>query len=211
MQAACLITSVKTTAERLKHARKARGLTQAQLAKRAHVSQSTIGNLESGTRNKPRELMSIASALEVPPEWLESGKNPPNLDQNHLHKGADNGFVLDESTVNPFKQPPRLEWEHLLIDADLPPVFELAMPDDSMEPFTPRGTVLVLTCATLPVPGHGVLVCNARGEHFIRMYQQGPSGRWIAQPRNPAYAALDSERDELRVLATVTGRMSGVM
>jgi plasmid maintenance system antidote protein VapI len=177
----------------------------------AQISQ-WIGGARTITEDSAR---SIEKAAKKPPGWLDfmedQWNSAPKSTFNHLIEAHTNGLLLDETTVLPFTQPPRLEWEHLLTDAELPRVFCLAMPDDSMEPFTPRGTALVLTSGTQPVPGHGVLVCNARGEHFIRMYQQGPAGRWIAQPRNPAYAALDSERDELRILATVTGRMSGLM
>jgi phage repressor protein C with HTH and peptisase S24 domain len=76
MQAAGLITHVKSIAERVKWARNERGLTQAQLAKAARVAQGTIGNLESGARERPRELLAIAQALAVNPEWIESGKGP---------------------------------------------------------------------------------------------------------------------------------------
>lgn len=73
MQAAGLITNVKTIGERLKWAREQRKMTQAQLAKAAGVSTSTIGNLEAGIRGKPRELNAIANAVMVNAPWLEEG------------------------------------------------------------------------------------------------------------------------------------------
>ena len=68
------ITIVGTIAERIKKTRIDRGMTQGQLADAVGVSQSTIGNIESGVRKRPRELLSIAKALDVAPEWLETGK-----------------------------------------------------------------------------------------------------------------------------------------
>jgi len=62
-------------AERLKQTRKALGFTQAELASRVGVSQSAIGNIEAGLRERPRELLSIADVLGVDPNWLETGKN----------------------------------------------------------------------------------------------------------------------------------------
>jgi transcriptional regulator with XRE-family HTH domain len=62
-----------TLAERLSTARKERGLTQAQLAKLANLSQSTIGNLEAGLRKEPRDILRIAEALRISPDWLQSG------------------------------------------------------------------------------------------------------------------------------------------
>lgn len=70
------ITFVYTIAERLKSAREAAGLTQPELAKRAGVSPGTIGNIESGARQRPRELLAIAREVKVNPHWLESGKGP---------------------------------------------------------------------------------------------------------------------------------------
>ena len=60
-------------AYRLKLIRGERGLTQEQLAERAGISQSAIGNIESGHRKRPRDLVAIATALGVTPEWLETG------------------------------------------------------------------------------------------------------------------------------------------
>lgn len=68
------ITSVKTIADRIRAVRKELKLSQAGLAKKAGVSQSTIGNLESGLRTDPRKLLGIASALNVSPEWLSTGR-----------------------------------------------------------------------------------------------------------------------------------------
>jgi transcriptional regulator with XRE-family HTH domain len=67
---------VKTIAERVKAVRQELGWSQVQLAEEVGVSQSSIGNIESGFRQRPRELVSIAKALRVSPEWLETGKGP---------------------------------------------------------------------------------------------------------------------------------------
>lgn len=76
LQARAQITGVNTFAERLKTRRNELGFSQAQLAKKAGVSQSTIGMLEKGRRQEPRKLLAIAKALGVRAEWLESGVNP---------------------------------------------------------------------------------------------------------------------------------------
>jgi transcriptional regulator with XRE-family HTH domain len=62
--------------QRLKQAREAHKppLSQADVARIAGVSQSTIGNIEADIRKKPRELLGIAAALGVSAEWLESGR-----------------------------------------------------------------------------------------------------------------------------------------
>lgn len=62
-----------TLGERLAKARDRAGMSQSDLARKAGVSQSTIGNLEAGIRKRPRDLLPIARALHVSPDWLATG------------------------------------------------------------------------------------------------------------------------------------------
>jgi DNA-binding XRE family transcriptional regulator len=65
---------MESIGSRVKWARELRGLTQAALAKAACVLTSSIVDLEAGTRDRPRDLASLAFALGVRPAWLEDGK-----------------------------------------------------------------------------------------------------------------------------------------
>lgn len=68
----------KSVGVRLKHARKLRGLNQEDLAKKAHISQSAISELETGLSRSPwgTNLIALAQSLDINPEWLASGKGP---------------------------------------------------------------------------------------------------------------------------------------
>lgn len=77
MQGSRLITNVKTFAERLMWARERRVWTQAQLAKEAGMSQSAIGNYESGVRDSSRKVVKLAQTLGVRAEWLANGHGDP--------------------------------------------------------------------------------------------------------------------------------------
>lgn len=70
------IAQVKALKDRLIHARELRGLTQQELADLVGCSQSTIGNVEAGERHSLRNLIDIARALRVSPEWLYDGGGP---------------------------------------------------------------------------------------------------------------------------------------
>lgn len=61
---------------RLKLARRKRKLTQQALADAAGVRQSTIGNIEGGSRTGLQSLQPIARALSINYEWLRDGHGP---------------------------------------------------------------------------------------------------------------------------------------
>lgn len=65
-----------TFGNRVKDLRKAAGLTQHQLADRAGIAQSTLGDIE---RNATKHSLGptaqrLAAALNVSPEWLSTGR-----------------------------------------------------------------------------------------------------------------------------------------
>lgn len=64
----------RSLAVRLKHARMSQNITQADLARRSGVSQSTIANVESGRNAGTKFLFPIADALGVHTRWLVEGK-----------------------------------------------------------------------------------------------------------------------------------------
>ena len=59
--------------------RQARRWTQAELARRASVSASTIKSLENGYSRGTTRLANLARALRVNPEWLQTGRGPREL------------------------------------------------------------------------------------------------------------------------------------
>lgn len=138
MQMACQITSVKTIADRLKEARTARDWSQEDLAAASKVSQGTIGNVESGARKRPRELLKIAAALGVRPEWLQDGEGPkysPITGTSHITFGDIS--QVSTGTVHP---PPAL-------DQALPVVL------DALARLTPGRWGMVMS-GLAPLAGH---------------------------------------------------------
>lgn len=74
----------------LSMARAARGFTQTELAKAAHVTQALISKLEAGLTVDPSQetLDSLAGALRVPVAFLLSEERPHGLPQFHYRKRA---------------------------------------------------------------------------------------------------------------------------
>ena len=66
---------MNTIGERLVHARKQRGYTQAQLAETSYVSRAVIANIETGRFSAQTvALVAICNALNINKEWLINGE-----------------------------------------------------------------------------------------------------------------------------------------
>lgn len=65
--------------DRLRTARQYRKLSQSSLARLCGLAQSAISNYENGTRKAPREILVLARALHVSPEWLQEGVGEMHL------------------------------------------------------------------------------------------------------------------------------------
>ena len=60
-------------AEKIREARKSKGITQAELSKKINMHRNSIVNFEAGRRNpRVKDLIKIAKALSVPVEQLVS-------------------------------------------------------------------------------------------------------------------------------------------
>lgn len=211
MQYPTRITLVNSIAERLKQAREAKGFSQGQLAEAAGVTQGTIGNIESGARKRPRDILSIAAALGVDAAWLQDGhgtrESAPSYWTNN--QSPEKGMAHPMSPLA-FDTPPSISWEALMQSTELPELFMVEMPDDSMAPRIERGTALIFARDDAPAPGKGVLVRDGEGQIYVRRFRQGRGGQWQAQAVNETdFEALDSERDSLVVMAVLRGVMSG--
>jgi len=67
---------VNLFAERLRHIRAQRGMSQAALARACGLSQSAIANYENGSRKSAKDVFRLAEALNVNPMWLALGEGP---------------------------------------------------------------------------------------------------------------------------------------
>lgn len=64
----------ETIGQRLKRVRKAKNLTQKELARLCGIAQSTIGNIEKETRGYGLSIIAIAKILDTTPEYLQITK-----------------------------------------------------------------------------------------------------------------------------------------
>lgn len=124
------IRDMKTLAERLIWARNRKGLSQASLAKLSGVTQSTIGNLESGLRKSARRLANIATALDVDALWLSEGRGPANASRPSPQL-VDDGAQPDQfDRLKELQQNMNRTLDSLNPEVRLLTVYRLAHPDD---------------------------------------------------------------------------------
>lgn len=147
IHSAGLITSVITIAERLKAAREEAGLNQPELARAAGVSQGTIGNIESGLRKRPRELLALAEACGVHAKWLQTGTGPRYLNRDLDEagrdvtlrfayrcgevQGGDNGFIEDYPVTPTSSEPDPIPYASHKTDER---AYAVTVRGNSMEP-----------------------------------------------------------------------------
>ncbi|ARP96853.1 hypothetical protein CAL15_22300 [Bordetella genomosp. 13] len=97
--------------DRLKQARQLRGLTQQALARASGLSQSAIASYENGDRDSSRSARSLAHALDVEVDWLETGKGPmertPLVYETHGRQSDKHSLREPQAVAWPFSIDPR--------------------------------------------------------------------------------------------------------
>lgn len=214
-------------ADRLKEAREELGLTQPQLAAKAGVSPGAIGNIEAGIRKRPRELLAIAKAADVRPEWLQNG-TPPKRPQKTPSATSTNGFenvmpadigatrvpvityiqagALSE-VVDPFPPGAADEWLY----TDLPVsdgTFALEIAGYSMADEFQPGDRVIIDPALQPHPGDFVAAQNGAREATFKKYRprgMDENGNTVFElvPLNEDYPTLRSDTESLRVIGVM--------
>lgn len=109
---------MNTLAERVKYARELKKISQCDIAKKAGISQPTYFKIENGLTLKPRNIVEIAQALNVNPDWLATGEgsmeNKPTIDElrNEIAKIEQNSKKdLQKSQVLSMSKPvPVINW-----------------------------------------------------------------------------------------------------
>lgn len=137
----------------------------------------------------------VAEKLERAfPGWASPQRMTP-LDEGVAHA----------PTVREITLPPVVTREQLMDPKfELPPAFEIAMPDDAMAPEIPAGRQLIFERTnSMPRPGTRILIADQTGRRHVRRFAEGRDGAWRALPDNRAHMDLDSAQDGLQLLAVL--------
>lgn len=175
-----------TFGERLREARKAAGLTQAALAQRSGVSQTTVSDIERGRNSSSAEAVALALACGVMAEWLAEGRGP-------MRAAGGQGDPLIPSDAIPVQMqyipvvgttkggPTTRAWT----DGDLPvgegfgwvsvssrdkSAYALRVTGSSMAPRYEQGEYVLVEPMRKAVPGDFVVVRLASGECMVKRF-----------------------------------------
>lgn len=198
--------------KRVKEARDAAGLTQAQLADRVGISQSAIHLLESRDSQSSKFLVELSKALGVSAEWLREGgmavadmPRPNDLEtlsspseethviipRYNVHAACGNGLLNDHVEVNGGLAFMRswirdMGWKA----ANLVVIYAR---QDSMAPTITDGAVLLVdTSQTAPESGR-VYVLNWFGEERVKRLHRVGASRYRVSSDNPNKAEFPDE------------------
>lgn len=216
---------MKTLATRLAWAREQKKLSQAELAKKSGVSQSTIGNLEAGIRLTARSITAIATALGVNPVWLAEGKGIAESTDGQvssiknvtassigvrripLISYVQAGCMVE--VVDPYQLGDASEYLQTdLVDLS-PSAFALEIRGESMLPDFKEGDRIIIDPLIEPMPGDFVVAKNGHEEATFKKYR--PRGKFDENgntvfdllPLNPDYPPMHSDIVPLRIIGTM--------
>lgn len=206
-------------------ARERAGLTQKDVVKALGevkpMSQGTLSGLELEAASSGR-VVEFAKLYGVDAVWLSTGEGiaPPGLylvPGNHdvidvtarevpnPERYVSHGMSHPEATFPIERARQHVEWGALGM-VELEETFSVNAPDDSMAPVIKRGARLDFDkrLCTEVRTDDVVLLKDSGGVWYIRTYQQGPKRRWGAKPENGSFLTMESERDELELIAVLT-------
>jgi phage repressor protein C with HTH and peptisase S24 domain len=227
---------VETIGQRVKRLRAGLHLTQAQVAKRANLSQVTISDIETGRNRASRDLPALAEALETTSDYLATGRGEskslsesrksvavfralsdhPNPITVRIESGA---MGLFSKGVAPAVGVDAVEVSREWLTANVPGLQEnsqvVLIPcfDDSMVPTFGRGDTLFLDASVRELTADGVYAFRGKGDFFVKRLQVLPTGgvRVISDNKDAyqPYLLNPEERKKLDIRGRVIYTWSG--
>ena len=216
--------------DRLREARRSKGLSQAGLSKLLGVSQASIAAIEAGRNKRPTNLVSIAKALDVSPYWLETGKEDKEIVSNATPLGkieewdndtplseddceaplykeiklsAGNGFADDIEDYNGYKL--RFSRNTLRKHGINPADVVCVMADgDSMEPVFPSGATLGIDTGSKNIRDGQIYAINHGGLLRTKILHKLPENKVRIRSYNQSeYPDEEASLDDLSVIGRV--------
>ncbi|MFC0919746.1 XRE family transcriptional regulator [Pasteurella multocida] len=177
-------------------------------AKMVGVSQPAISDIINGKTRDPKNILEIATALGVDPNWLKTGEgsrdtslvvSEPNAEHkvkvDHLSVSAIAGYNGFSNEDYPdiirsiyFSETGLLE---IIGRRSSEGIYLINIPTDSMSPTINKGDVGFVDVKINSYVGEGIYVFDLNGETYIKRLQRIPTGVIRAISDNPLYPPFD--------------------
>lgn len=231
-------SDMETFASRFRNRRNHLGLSQKELAAKANVSQTTISDIERGRNDASRELLSLARALQVNPDWLQSGiGDMDNSLQAHLKASSTVTGKLTDSNAEPAptlgtarKVPvvgtAQLGDNHYWAEFEAPTghgdgyviawvkdlnAYAIRCRGDSMQPRVKDGEFVLIAPNQEVKPGDEVLVKHCDGRVMVKTFLYERDGRIHLLSVNEAHPPQSFPRDQVERFSPVIGILKSAM
>lgn len=202
-----------TLQRRLREARRAAGLTQAEVAKRAGISQPAYNGLERGTYSSSKHLIAIAAALNVRPEALTGGSwlhndSAPDTDVQIAFREVP---VVGKAQLGPEgfweaeDYPAGHGAEYVAWPTDDMNAYSVRVEGDSMSPRIRHGERVIIEPNTPPSPGDEVLVRTTDGRCMVKIYLYERDERIYLDSINDTHPTISFPKEEVQRLHFVAG------
>lgn len=194
------LPALTTIGDRIRQARKARGLNQAELAARIGVSQPAIANWESGVHD-PRRLMlaKLADALGAPLEYLAQGarslmERDKTAGAAYLRRAVRHAPVISFADAvrlldDPHADPHAVAEDYIPVTTNAERVFALFLDDEAVDLAFPKDTLVVIDYADRSPADGAFCLAAPRREAIVRRWRDGPA-RLEPHSSNPAHKPL---------------------
>lgn len=176
-------------------------------AKRIGVSQRAISKIINGETRDPKNILEIATALGVDPNWLKTGVADANIESPSFHLENHSLFKIDlyDYELSAGGGIVNLEYpdivasilftqdglERVVGRKNSKGVCMFKVPTDSMMPtISPKDLVFIDTNINSYV-GEGIYAFRLNGEDYIKRLQRLPTGVFRALSDNKLYEPFD--------------------
>lgn len=189
---------------RVRQLRMALNMTQAQLAKRSGIPQSTIAHIENGRNKSVTKLIELAQALETTPEYLMHGAGEKHLEILSLEEdSSDNivfnrlnisaqmggGHINDEHTQIVEQIKVTTAWARHHIGGDLAHIALITAEGDSMQGTIENGEIVFVNTAVTEYRSEGIyVIADEDGGLRIKRLYRHTNGDLSIISDNKAYS-----------------------
>jgi len=201
MELPSITTPARSIGERIRKARKTRGLSQADLALRIGVSQPAIANWESGIHDPRRlTLAKLADALQTSLEWLAAGDRSAFETDKHgaaayIRRPLQHVPVISNRAAallgrDITADPHAMAEDYIPVTAGASKLFAVFANDEAVDLVFPSGALVVIDYADRSPNERSFCMASIAGTPVIRRWRNAPR-RLEPASSNPEISAID--------------------